>query len=73
MNIFAMTDSYCQTLDWKKLSLFKLCCIAFGVVLGLLVPEKHKKSVLIASLVLFLTSYVPLMVGFIKNTLKDSR
>lgn len=71
MNLISITERYCQSFDWKKLSFFKLCCIAFGVACGLMVPEKYKKTVFFTSLILFLATYVPLMLGFICSAMKE--
>ncbi len=60
-------DRYCQSMNWQTLSLFKLCCIAFGVVLGVLLPPKQQKPVFLIAFSLFLLSYIPLMSGFYKS------
>lgn len=70
-NLFTAADRYCQTLDWKKLTLFKTCCIFFGIAMGALLPEKHKKTAFLASMVIFLVTYIPLMVSFIGSCLKE--
>lgn len=64
-HLCSVTERYCQTFDWKRLSLFKLCCICFGVASGVLVPEKCRKNVFLGSMILFLVTYIPLMVGLV--------
>lgn len=67
LDILAVTDRYCQTMDWKKITLFKICTVSFGLALGTAVSEKHKKSVFFGSMCLFLLTYVPLMFGFFQS------
>lgn len=64
--LFSAAEKYCQTFDVKKLSLMKICCISLGTALGTLIPKKYRKSALLGGLALFLVTYVPLMLGFVK-------
>ena len=64
-HLFACADRYIQSRDWKMLAGLKFCLCAIGVLLGLSVPEKHKKSAAAGALGLFLATYIPLMTDFL--------
>ena len=57
-------DFYIQTRDWKMLAGVKFCLCSIGVLLGLLVPEKHKKTAAAGAFGVFLATYIPLMADF---------
>ena len=65
-HIFACANHYIQARDWKMLAYLKFCLCAVGVMLGLMVPEKHKKTALGLSLGVFLATYIPLMADFLR-------
>ena len=60
-HLFACADRYIQSRDWKMLAGLKFCLCAIGVLLGLSVPEKHKKTTGGFALGVFLATYIPLM------------
>ena len=62
---FDCADSYVQSRDWKMLALVKFCLCSIGVLLGLSVPEKHKKATGDFSLGVFLATYFSLMADFL--------
>ncbi len=63
--LFDCADRYIQARDWKMLSGLKFCLCSIGVLLGLLVPEKHKKAAGGFAFGAFLASYIPLMADFL--------
>ena len=63
--LFDCADSYMQSRDWKMLAFLKFCLCAMGVLLGLSVPGKHKKSAAIGAFGVFLATYIPLMADFL--------
>ena len=63
--LFDCADRYIQGMDWKMLSGLKFCLCSIGVLLGLLVPEKHKKTAGGFAFGVFLASYIPLMADFL--------
>lgn len=68
--LFDCASVYIQHRDWKMLTLVKFCLCAIGLVLGLLIPEKYRKTVLISALAIFIVTYIPLMAdfaGFVKK------
>lgn len=64
---------YAKACDWKDLSLLKLCLCALGVMIGMKIPEKGKKPALIAALIIFWMTCVPLMVKMIDLIVKNCK
>ena len=62
--LFDCADRYIQSRDWKMLAGLKFCLCAIGVLLGLAVPEKHKKTTGGFALGVFLATYFSLMTDF---------
>lgn len=62
--LFDWGSAYIRECDWKDLALVKFCLCAMGVLIGLCVPEKKRKIPLILAGLVFLVSYIPLMVKF---------
>lgn len=60
-NIFELGNQYVKESDWKDLALIKLCLCAMGVILGVNVAPKHKKTVTIFASLVFVATYIPLM------------
>ena len=42
--LFHCADRYIQSSDWRMLAGLKFCLCAIGVLLGLTIPQKHKKT-----------------------------
>ena len=63
--LFDCADRYIQSRDWKMLAGLKFCLCAIGVLLGLSVPEKHKKHAAAGAFGVFLVAYIPLMADFL--------
>lgn len=63
--LFDCADRYIQSRDWKMLAGLKFCLCAIGVLLGLSVPEKHKKPAAAGAFGVFLAAYIPLMADFL--------
>lgn len=59
--IFDCANHYIRARDWKMLACLKFCLCSIGVLLGLMVPGKHKKTAAAAAGTVFLVTYVPLM------------
>lgn len=73
--LFDAADAYVAQSDWTDFAMVKLCLGALGVALGVSLPEKHKKTALAASGVVFAATYVPLMARFFRaaqNAAKSS-
>ena len=63
--LFDCADSYVQSRNWKMLALVKFCLCSIGVLLGLSVPEKHKRATGGFALGIFLATYFSLMADFL--------
>ncbi len=62
--LFDAANRYIETSDWKLIAVLKFCLIALGMMLGMLIRPRHKKTVFLGALGVFLLSYIPLMLKF---------
>lgn len=72
-NWIACANRYLAARDWKMMAGVKLCMGAIGVLLGLSLPGKHKKTGLWVALAVFAVTYVPLMTDFLWFAGKSSK
>lgn len=68
---YTAINRYCQSLNGKRLALHETCCMTFGFVLGLFVPENHKKWNFLLGMVLFLLTFIPVVIFFLGSNLKE--
>lgn len=64
MKLFTYADRYLKQSSWKDLALIKFCLCAIGVLIGLAVPRSRRRQFAFGALVVFLTTYLPLMSKF---------
>ena len=64
-------DEYAAESTWRDFALVKLCLCAVGILLGLLVPSRHKPKVAILAGIAFVATYIPLMADFIPYLLES--
>ena len=62
--LFEIADRYVQESDWKDLALIKLCLCAMGIMIGLRIAPKYKRTVMIGATAVFTATYIPLMTKF---------
>lgn len=62
--LFKCTDLYIKESNWKDLALVKFCLCAIGVMIGLSIPKEKKKYPFLLAGLIFLSTYIPLMVKF---------
>ena len=62
--LFEAANRYIETSDWKIFAVLKFCLISLGMMIGMLIKPEHKKKVLTGAAVLFVATYIPLMVKF---------
>lgn len=62
--LLALADSYIVSRDWKMLALVKFCLASVGLLLGLEMPARHRKTAAWAGLFVFLATWPPLMADF---------
>lgn len=66
-NLGKVTENYCKDFTLLRVVLLKVCCMAIGILAGLMIPTKYQKTVAIISATLFTISYIPLMFGLIQT------
>lgn len=71
--LFGYADAFMKESGWKDWALVKFCLLAVGVMLGLAAPKKAKKKVLFVAMAVFIATYIPLILKFIRILLKDKR
>ena len=71
--LFASADEYLQNSDWKDIAVLKLCLLSLGLLAGMQLPEKHRKTARVAAVVLFVATYIPLMTKFLRILVGKSR
>ena len=64
--LFASADEYLQNSDWKDIAVLKLCLLSLGLLAGMQLPEKHRKTARVAAVVIFVATYIPLMTKFLR-------
>lgn len=64
--LFDAANRYIEKSDWKIIAVLKFCLLSLGLILGTLVKKEHRKPVVIAALVVFVATYIPLMIKFIR-------
>lgn len=65
--LFSAADAYIAKMNWKDLALVKLCLCAAGVMLGLAAPKKLRKWAALGAVVIFVTTYIPIMLKFLPH------
>ena len=68
--IFECANQYVKDSDWKDLALLKFCLCAMGIMIGLLIPKEKRKYPFLVSGIIFVATYIPLMVKFVKIAAK---
>lgn len=61
-NLFMIANEYIRQSDWKDLAMIKFCLFSIGVIIGLFVPSRSKKVVLMTASCVFVITYLPLMI-----------
>lgn len=59
--LFHLADEFVSHSDWKTLALLKFCLCAIGIMIGLALPPKARKSALFIAAITFVATYIPLM------------
>ena len=60
-----------KKMSFTEYSFFKACVFAAGVLFGLVLPQKSKKTAKAVSAFVFLATYIPLMVRLVEIFNKD--
>lgn len=64
--IFEYANDYAKQSTWKDFALVKFCLCAIGVIIGVLLPKSFQTVALIIAGGIFVITYIPLMIKFIK-------
>lgn len=67
--LLAIGNAYASESTWLDFALVKFCLFALGLIAGVCAPKKHKKSIILASLLVFAATYIPLMSKLVKIAL----
>lgn len=70
--LFEIADKYISSSSWKDIALIKFCLCAIGVLIGVSIAPKHKKTVAISAVAVFIITYIPLMAKFFKVALSGN-
>ena len=62
--LFGYADKYVKQSDWKDLAMIKFCLAAMGVLIGISLPVKHRKTAAWVAGGIFTVTYLPLMAKF---------
>lgn len=73
MKVFTYADRYLRQSSWKDLALVKFCLCAVGVLIGLAVPRSRRRQFAFGALVVFATTYIPLMYKFLHVAVQARR
>lgn len=66
MKLFKIADQYCKESNWLTLTALKFCLLSLGLIVGVLLPDSWKVPVIIICVVVFLITYIPLMLKFFR-------
>lgn len=61
INLFEIGNKYLEESDWKDLAMIKFCLCSMGILIGMMIPKKHKEITVGAALGVFIGTYIPLM------------
>ncbi|MGN1248701.1 MAG: permease of phosphate ABC transporter [Candidatus Spyradocola sp.] len=64
--IFDAANRYCRQSDWKTLAALKICLLALGVIIGLLLPDACRVPVVIVCAVIFAATCAPLVAKYVR-------
>lgn len=63
--LFEAADRYMKKCTWKDMAVIKFCLVSIGIMAGSYLTDKSRKPVRTAALIVFLSTYIPLMAKFI--------
>ncbi len=69
--LFYYATAYAKQCSWKDFALIKFCLCAIGIIIGVLLPKTVMKPVLIIAVAVFVITYIPIMVKFIKLIIRE--
>ena len=71
--ILEKTEGYIKEMNFIDVALLKVCLASLGVLIGIAVPQKHKKTVAAGASVVYAITYAPLMTKYIGSMIKKTK
>ena len=71
--LLSAADAYIAKMNWKDLTLVKLCLCAAGVMLGLAAPKRVRKWAALGAVAVFVATYLPIMLKFLPHLERELR
>ena len=69
--LFESADVFCMESNWKVLAVLKFCLISMGVLIGLALPAKLRKAAAAVAALVFIASYIPIMLRFFEILFRE--
>lgn len=66
MKVFKKATQYAKSMNWFSIGALKICLLALGLMIGVLLPESCTKTVAITAGAVFVITCVPLVWKFVK-------
>ena len=63
--LFAGAEEFINASTWRDLALLKFCLFALGFLFGTKVPRRRRLIARVGAAVLFISTYIPLMIKYI--------
>lgn len=70
--LFSCADEYLNRCTWKDMALLKFCLFSMGLLAGMQVLKKDKKRVRMAASIVFVLTYIPLMMKVLEVVMDKS-
>ena len=70
--LFEYANDYIKKMDAKDITLLKFCLLALGILIGIGVPKKFRKAVILIALLVFVITYIPVMADFFGGLVERS-
>ena len=59
--LLKIAEEYVRGMNWQDVALLKICLCAIGIIVGISIPKKWKKGVLVGAALVFVITYIPLI------------
>ena len=66
MKMLDAANLYLRESDWKTIAALKFCLLSLGVMIGMLLPQSARPVVVGICLVVFVITYIPLMIKLLR-------
>ncbi len=70
--LLSCADEYLNRCTWKDMALLKFCLFSMGLLAGMQVLKKNKKRVRMAASIVFVLTYIPLMMKVLEVVMDKS-